>query len=114
MSLVKTKHDQAMDLSDKAEIQRLRGEHEEAESLFRQAFQLEREAALELIRVEPDLEPSRSILLRSAAALAVACSELKDAEELIALAFAGNPPDEIAGELRQLREQTQYEHRLQA
>jgi hypothetical protein len=52
----------------------------------------------------PDLsaEPTRSVLHRSAAALAVECGEAREAERLIAVALAGNPPEEIAEELRDL------------
>ena len=49
-----------------------------------------------------DAEPSRSILHRSAATLAIDCGELKAAERLIATALSGNPPEEIAEELKDL------------
>jgi hypothetical protein len=49
-----------------------------------------------------NLEPTRSVLHRSAAALALECSELREAERLIGRALAGNPPEEIANELRDL------------
>ncbi|WP_243146698.1 hypothetical protein [Scytonema sp. UIC 10036] len=58
-----------------------------------------------------DLEPTRSILHRSAAVLAVECSELRSAERLIGRALAGNPPDDIANELRDLLIEEIYSRR---
>lgn len=46
--------------------------------------------------------PTRSILHRSAASLAVECGEVATAERLIAIALSGNPPQEIAEELKDL------------
>ena len=58
-----------------------------------------------------DLEPTRSVLHRSAATLAVECSELREAEKLIGRALAGNPPDDIANELRDLLLEKIYSRR---
>ncbi len=55
------------------------------------AFAQER-AAADLVANLFDLEPTRSILHRSAAVLAVECSERREAERLIGRALAGNPP----------------------
>lgn len=49
-----------------------------------------------------DTEPTRSVLHRSAATLAVNCGELQAAERLITTALSGNPPQEIAEELKDL------------
>ena len=57
---------------------------------------------LTVIEHQLDAEPSRSILHRSAATLAVDCGEFKAAERLIATALSGNPPEEIAEELKDL------------
>lgn len=80
-----------------------RNESQATES-FRQAFVLEREAAA-LIAASVDLEPTRSILHRSAASLALECGEPREAERLVATALGGDPPDEIAEELRDIFEQ---------
>jgi hypothetical protein len=45
-------------------------------------------------------EPTRSVLHRSAATLALDCGEYREAERLVATALAGNPPEPIANELR--------------
>ncbi len=47
-------------------------------------------------------EPTRSVLHRSAATLAIKCGELQMAEKLIAVAIAGTPPLDIAEELKDL------------
>jgi hypothetical protein len=49
-----------------------------------------------------DEEPTRSVLHRSAASLAIKCGEYEEAERLIATALNGKPPDDIAAELRDL------------
>ncbi len=64
------------------------------------AFQLE---ALAAEACPMDLEPSRSVLYRSAASLALKCGQRRTAERHAALGLAGlNVPDEIAAELRQI------------
>jgi hypothetical protein len=93
-----------MAFCDSAIASRTKGDHERANALFRQAYNNEREAA-ELVAKETNLEPTRSVLLRSAASLALECGEHREAEKLIAVALAGYPPDEIAEELRDLFEQ---------
>ena len=67
-------------------------------------FTFEKKAAVE-IAGDFDFEPSRSVLHRSAASLALQCGEFREAERLIAGALAGFPPDEVADELRDLLEQ---------
>ena len=58
-------------------------------------------------------EPIRSVLYRSAASLALICEEYREAERLIATALCGDPPDEIANELRVLLQQV-YSHLIQS
>jgi hypothetical protein len=100
-------HQKAMDLAEAAFVAQVRGELPD-EAVLRQAFALERQAA-ELVASEIDFEPSRSVLHRSAAALAIDCREYRAAEQLICAALAGNPPEEIADELRDLLQQV-YSH----
>jgi hypothetical protein len=49
--------------------------------------------------------------LRIAAVLAIECNELRDAERLIGRALSGNPPDDIADELRDLLLEEIYSQR---
>lgn len=101
MSQIQEKHTTAMDLAEAAMVAKLRGDLEQASLLTRQAFENEL-AAAELIVNQLDAEPTRSILHRSAATLAIDCGELKIAERLIATALSGNPPEEIASQLKDL------------
>ena len=87
--------------AEAAFVAKLRGGLEQASQLTRQAFEKEQEAAA-LIAHQLDAEPTRSILHRSAATLAIDCGEIKAAERLIATALSGNPPEEIASELKDL------------
>jgi hypothetical protein len=101
MSQIQTLHQQAMDLAEAAAVARLRGAIEQATQLTRQAFEQETQAA-NLLAGVLDAEPTRSVLHRSAASLAIECGELRAAERLIATALSGNPPPEIAEELKDL------------
>ena len=100
MSQIQSLHRQAMDLAEAA-VARLRGEIEQAAQLTRQAFEQEAQAAT-LVVSDLDAEPTRSVLHRSAASLAIECGELRAAERLIATALSGNPSPEIAEELKDL------------
>jgi hypothetical protein len=100
-------HRKAMELTDEATLRKLRGQS--AEGLLRSAFEAERSAAL---GVDRNLEPTRSVLLRSAASLALECGEPREAERLISIALSGEPPPSIANELRDLLEQVYFERHL--
>jgi tetratricopeptide (TPR) repeat protein len=77
----------------------LSGQQEEAQQRFLDAFELERQAALAVAESE---EPTRSVLLRSAATLAMHAGQFREAEKMISTALAGDPPLEILDELRDL------------
>jgi hypothetical protein len=96
-------HRDAMDLAEKALNAQRAADRVLAQKLFEEAFQKERDAAL-LVAKTTDNEPTRSVLLRSAASLALNCGQSREAERLIALGLAGNPPEELRDELRELRE----------
>ncbi|OUL28633.1 hypothetical protein BV378_07180 [Nostoc sp. RF31YmG] len=101
MSQIQELHKQAMDLAEAAFTIKLRGDLAQAIQLFRQALDKESQAAA-LIADKLDAEPTRSVLHRSAASLAIDCGEFRLAERLIAIALSGNPPQEIAEELKDL------------
>ena len=118
MKSIRELHKEAMDLAELAFVAKLRGNLEEANQLSQQAFEHEAQAA-KLVPDEPSSEPTRSVLYRSAAALALDCNELREAERLIAAGLAGHPPEDIAEELRELFEKvnslrhlSSYESRL--
>ncbi len=101
MKSIRKLHKEAMDLAEMALVAKLRGNLTQSDQLFRQAFEKESQAA-RLVPDEPSAEPTRSILYRSAATLALDCGEWREAERLIAAGLAGEPPEEIAEELREL------------
>jgi hypothetical protein len=63
-------HDEAMDFAEDAIVAKRRGNLEKYQELIRKAFEAEKQAA-NLLASEFDYEPSRSILYRSAAGLAL-------------------------------------------
>ncbi len=71
MSQIQVLHQQAMDLAEAAVVARLRGALEKATQLARQAFEQETQAVA-LIASILDAEPTRFVLYRSAASLAIA------------------------------------------
>lgn len=92
-------HRRAMELAHEAEAT---SDTELSQRLFRAAFEQEREAA-EILADRQDLEPSRSVLLRSAASLALDCHDFAEAERLLEKGLAGRPPADLAEEMRSLR-----------
>ena len=104
-------HQKAMSLVDEACLARLHGSEELYLELTTSAFTLEAEAAWALAG-ELELEPTRSILFRSAASLALEIRNPREAERLISAALAGTPPDEIANELRDLLEDVYFARHL--
>lgn len=110
MQDIETLHREAMELVDQAVLARQRGDTEAVTALSRAAFIKER-AAADLVASQFGLEPTRSVLHRSAAVLAIECHQLRDAERLIGRALAGNPPDDIADELRDLLLEEIYSQR---
>jgi hypothetical protein len=111
MSGVKTTHRQAMEQTDLALAARRQGDEVLALRHFRQAYELEAQAAA-AFATRLDAEPTRSVLFRSAATLALDAKLLPEAEKLVCTALSGNPPDDIADELRDLLEQIYFERHL--
>lgn len=110
MQDIEALHQEAMELVDQAVLARQQGDVEATLKFATAAFAKER-AAADLVADRFDLEPTRSVLHRSAAVLALECSELREAERLIGRALAGNPPDDIADELRDLLLEEIYSQR---
>lgn len=104
-------HRKAMEFADRAAAERRRGYLDNAQELTRKAFELERDAA-RTIENQFEFEPTRSVLHRSAASLALECDEIREAERLIGRALSGSPPNEIAEELRDLLEVVYFHRHL--
>lgn len=120
---VKNLHDEAMDLAHFAILQRSRGNKEESNSQFKQALEyelaaikaLEDLAALSAANAESQsesVEPTYSVLHRSAGTLALDCNQLRKAEQIVAKALSRDPPPEIAKELRSLLEQINFRNHM--
>ena len=107
-SQIKDLHHQAMQRVNQASDLRRRGEDQGANARLHEALEYERRAA-ELAAPDLALEPTRSVLHRSAAALACQCGEYREAERLISTALSGTPPETIAEELRDLLLQVYFE-----
>jgi hypothetical protein len=94
-------HSKAMDIAERAFIAQRKGQFDKVSRLSKEAFKYEREAAILLLN-EYDIEPTRSVLFRSAACLALDFEDYREAERMIAFGLSGNPPPEILEELREL------------
>lgn len=90
-----------MNTAQEAFAAQQQGDHSRYMELTKEAFEKEKAAAWLLFQ-KTDAEPTRSILFRSAAQLAFNCGKLRESEQLISAALAGNPPLEIIRELRAL------------
>jgi len=101
-------HNTAMELAQQAVLTQDR-DPDRARGLFRAALEKERIAA-EIWESVFNLEPTRSILYRSAAALARDCQDYDEAERLIAKGLAGHPSAFVAQELEELRRLVCAEH----
>jgi hypothetical protein len=93
-----------MTLSDEARSLRLSGSQDRAREVTTQALALELEAA-ERIPKTPESEPTRSILYRSAAALAYKAGDFQTAQRLVFEALSGYPSPRVEQELKDLYEQ---------
>lgn len=102
--LVTLLHGDAMQAADRAETARRATNTPGMIRAWWQAYQAERGAALQ---VGPDLgaEPSRSVLMRSAASLAVMGGRLGEAMLLVEWALAGSPAEPERADLVLLRAQ---------
>jgi hypothetical protein len=108
---LRTLHSEAMDLAEKAMIDRARGRIDAAKKHLAQALKKE-ESAARLAVQHGVPEPTRTILLKSAAHLAVDAGDLRLAEQLIGTALAGDPPEELAHELRGVFEEIGFHRHL--
>lgn len=90
-------HQRAMELAEQALIARRQNDLPSAQDFAFRAYLLEKQAA-----EGSQTEPTRSVLYRSAATLALDCKEYREAERLVATALAGSPSEAIATELREV------------
>ena len=115
MTTVSDLHHQAMNLVDQAMLERRLGKEKVAEELFMLATDKELAAlkALEALEaMEERVQPSYSILQRSAASMAMNANRLDRAEGIINLALSQDPHPAIAEEMREVLEQVKFRNRL--
>lgn len=105
-------HKEAMSLSAQSFLARMQGEENRANQLTREAFKKEKLVAFSVVD-EYELEPTRSVLFRSAASLALECEEYREAERLISFGLSGDPPGEIAEEMRELLDKIYFKRHLE-
>jgi hypothetical protein len=104
-------HNTAIEKSELAFLAKFKGDVAGSIILFDEAFEIEKSVAL-MAKQNNIEEPSLSILLKSAANLAIHSKKFDEAEKLICLALSGNPPFEIAEELRDLYETVNFDNHL--
>ena len=112
MNTIRSHHDLAMENAELALVAQMKGNKNEASDLFKQALNAEL-AAIKAAEMNGCIEPTYSVLQRSAATLALDCNEIRWAERIVAKALAQDPPPEIAEELRDLLEQINFKRHLE-
>ena len=99
-------HEKAMILAQEAIMARIRNDETKAQTLYKQSFDLEREAAY-IYSERFDKEPMRSILYRSAASLAIECHLYQDADLLIQQGQSSDTPSDVMDDFQELRDKMQ-------
>ena len=97
-------HDHAMDLFERGLLAARDRDLARSRILFEEALEREAEAA-DSVANDLGLEPTRSILHRSAASIALKIGEVQKAKKYSEAGLAGNVPDGIREELTVLRAQ---------
>jgi len=94
-------HDLAMSLADQAYDAEKQGDTGKAKAHFAAAFEAEKKSAM-ILSDEYEIEPSRSVLFRSAAWLAIKAEKYREAEKMAAFGLSGSPPPPVDKELREV------------
>ena len=100
-------HEKAMGLAQEATMARIWNDETKAQTLYKESFGLEREAAF-IYSERFDKEPIRSILYRSAASLAVECLMYQEADALIQQGLSSTTPSDVINDFQELREKIQH------
>ena len=98
-------HNKAMALAEEAYFAKKNNDLDQAQAKYLSAFEYEKAAAMLLVN-DYTLEPTRSVYFRSAACMLLNLpfpteTAFRQAEKMVAHGLSGNPPAEIAEELRQ-------------
>lgn len=108
---VKDLHRSAMKQLELAVLARVK-DPDQAFEYYLKSYELELQA-LELYREELAEEPTRSILIRSTANLALIVKKYRESEKLASEGLAGDPPIEIANELRDIFQEANFHRHLE-
>jgi len=111
MITVKALHREAMKFNDLALVARRESSLGIMMENYLKAFEYEKQAFV-LYSNQSNEEPTKSILIRSVANLAVLSEQYRDAEKYVALGLAGDPPENIANELRDIYQQINFYRHL--
>lgn len=109
MSTPRDLHRSAMDFAVQGFMAQMSPDPDAAIPLFEQALELELAAIAALPEI---VEPTYSVLHRSAGWMAVHCRQFRQAERLACIALAGEPSADIAAELRDLWEHSNFHRHL--
>jgi hypothetical protein len=101
MSKINQLHEQAMDIAEKAFLAQQKGDNIAFVKLSKESFLLERAAAM-LLKDKLEVEPSRSILFKSAAFLAFDAQEYQACRDMITYTLLGRPDAIIKTEMKAL------------
>jgi hypothetical protein len=112
MNNVKELHNKAMECAELAFLARSRGETENSLELIKKSLEFELSAINEL-ESTGIIEPTYSVLHRSAGTLALDCNDTRRAEQIVTRALSKEPPPELAEELRDLLEQIFFRRHLE-
>ena len=113
MQTIEELHSNAMNIAEEAFIVQRNGDSEKACALFREALDMEQQAA-ERLPLGLESEPTRSILYRSAASLAYNTNDYELADRLVARGLSGYPPIDIKEELKNLYEDLNFVRHLKS
>lgn len=94
-------HEEAMNIAEKVYFAQRAKDTASVKKWAKASFNLEKKAAMLLVN-DYNLEPTRSLLFKGAACLAINAQLYRDAEQMIGFALSGNPPSEIRTELKEL------------
>jgi hypothetical protein len=94
-------HEQAMNIAEEMYFAQREKDTAAVKKWAIAAFELEKKAAMSLVE-DYTIEPTRSVLFKSAACLAINAELYREAEQMIGFALSGNPVNEIRAELKSL------------
>ena len=94
-------HQEAMNIAEEVFLAQRKKDTAAVKKWASAAFELEKKAAMLLVN-DYDVEPTRSVLFKSAACLAINAQLYREAEQMIGFALSGNPPSEIRLALKNL------------